>query len=277
MLPCEENHIASASCENRHIDGDACANNALRLNRAIAQTGTCSRRKADELVLAGRISINGVQEKNPGTKVTGCDSIELDGSPLVPSPPLAWYMLNKPVHTICTLSDPQGRRTVLDLLPDQLRKPGLFPVGRLDYFSEGLLLLTNDGELANRLMHPRYHLAKTYRVIVRGRVADAAISSMENGMSLEDGTKVMPVEVKARKLAHGNTSLELVLRQGLNRQIRRMCAVLGITILKLKRIRAGSLELGDLPPGAFRKLTRAEVNSLYQEVHLADPVKSGFD
>lgn len=177
-------------------------------------------------------------------------------------------MLHKPVQVICTLHDPQGRPTVLDCLTRSMRRNRVYPVGRLDYFSEGLLLLTNDGALAQRLMHPRHHQPKTYDVLIRGQVPPAALEEMRRGMTLAEGEKLHPVEVESRMQANGHTRLRMILHQGVNRQIRRMCRDLGLTILRLKRIRLGPLELGDLPVGESRFLSRQEIAALLRAVDI---------
>lgn len=273
---CENNNNSNRDCAKMHnmVDPGASANipqnggPGLRLNRAIAAAGAASRRKADELIKAGHVRVNGETELNPACQVTLKDRIELDGRPLDLSPPLIYLMLNKPTHVVTTAHDPQGRKTVLDLLPPHLKNLRVYPVGRLDYFSEGLLLLTNDGALANRLMHPRHHLPRLYEVRIRGAVPDRALAQMENGMCLEDGTRLLPVRANSRRLADGNTLLCLELRQGVNRQIRRMCDQLGLVILSLKRVAEGSLDLGNLKSGEVRELAKKEVDALYQATHL---------
>ena len=226
----------------------------MRLNKAIAATGLCSRRKADELILAGRVSVDGKPEPNPGRQVLPFESIAVDGRILSAPQAYTYLMLNKPVHVVCTVSDPEGRPTVLDCLTPEYTALRLYPVGRLDYFSEGLLLLTNDGQLAQRLTHPRHHQPKTYEVLVRG-------------MRLSEGEDIMSVDVTAQPVG-GNTLLQMVLRQGLNRQIRRMCRDLGLTILRLCRVAQGALRLGDLPSGKTRPLTDAEIARLRESAGL---------
>ncbi|MDE7370791.1 MAG: rRNA pseudouridine synthase [Desulfovibrio sp.] len=248
--------------ENTHADGQ-------RLNKAIAASGLCARRKADELIFAGRVSVDGTPETNPGRRVGPGEIISVDGKPLSTKQEFAYLLLNKPVGTVCTLSDPQGRPTVMDCLPETARGLGLFPVGRLDFFSEGLLLLTNDGELANRLTHPRHHVDKTYEVLVRGPVPEEALETMRAGMRLSDGTPLLPVA--ASRMEGGDergTLLRLVLRQGVNRQIRRMCEDLGLTILRLKRVAQGPLRLGNLKPGETRFLKMEEVRALRKSAGL---------
>lgn len=266
LTPCENNHdpLSPELASNRE---DLAYEKGIRLNRAIASAGAASRRKADELIKAGRVKVNGETALNPATQVASADRIELDNILLDLSPPLVYLMLNKPTHTVTTAHDPQGRKTVLDLLPAEFKNLRLYPVGRLDYFSEGLLLLSNDGELANRLMHPRHHLPKLYEVRIRGGVSAKALAQMESGMLLEDGTRLLPVKAKTRPLADGDSLLVLELRQGVNRQIRRMCDQLGLVILSLKRIAQGPLELGNLKSGELRRLTKKEVDALYRATH----------
>ena len=247
------------------------AEEGLRLNKAIAASGLCARRKADELIFAGRVSVNGVPETTPGRRVLPGDSVAVDGKPLPARREHAYLLLHKPVGTVCTVSDPQGRPTVMDLLPETARGLGLFPVGRLDYFSEGLLLFTNDGDLANRLIHPRHHVDKVYEVLVRGDVPERHLEIMRSGMRLSDGTPLLPVEA-ARVLTQDRrgTLLRLVLRQGVNRQIRRMCDDLGLTILRLTRVAEGGLSLGTLKAGETRLLEPAEVRALRKSAGLPE-------
>lgn len=235
----------------------------VRLNKAIAASGLCARRKADELIFAGRVAVDGHVETNPGRRILPRERISVDGSPLRTRQEAAYLLLHKPVQTVCTLSDPQGRRTVMDCLPEAARGLGLFPVGRLDYFSEGLLLLTNDGELANRLTHPRHHVDKVYEVLVRGPVEERQLEVMRGGMRLSDGTPLLPVAAERMDGPDGrDTRLRLTLRQGVNRQIRRMCDDLGLTILRLRRVSLGILHLGKLRPGEARFLEPKEWKAL---------------
>lgn len=250
-----------------------CGDKRVRLNRALASAGICSRRKADELILTRRVRINGAIVGNPAIRVSPEDKLEIDDRIIPPAPAKIYLLLNKPGRIVCTAHDPQGRKTVLDLLPPKYRAFRLYPVGRLDYFSEGLLLLTNDGDFAYRLTHPRHEILKTYRVIIAGGVPDAALEAMRSGMTLDDGKKLLPVKARKQVLRDGNAMLTLTLRQGINRQIRRMCARLNLTILKLVRIREGSLSLGNLLPGQIRELTRQEAGSIFQEVRPKQSLK----
>ncbi|SBV93898.1 putative enzyme [uncultured delta proteobacterium] len=245
------------------------ADTGLRLNKAIAQAGLASRRAADAMIQEGRVAVNGVVVTEPGTRIDpAADAVTVDGAPL--SKPAtqshAYLLCNKPVQVVSTARDPQGRRTVVDLLPRTFAGLRLYPVGRLDYFSEGLLLLTDDGEMTLRLTHPRYHLPKTYRVTVREEPSRAMLETMRRGMTLAEGEKLAPVE--ARLLPGKGFVLEMVLNQGINRQIRRMCRDLGLTILRLVRTDIGPLHLGDLAPGAVRELSQNELTALKKAVGL---------
>ncbi len=242
----------------------------LRLNRALAQAGVCSRRKADELIQAGRVRVNGALVESPGLRIDPArDTVAVDGRTIALGRDEELYLLlHKPPHVMTTLSDPEGRGTVLDLLPPDLAAQRPVPVGRLDYMSEGLLLLTTDGELTLRLTHPRYHLPKVYQVQVRGRVAPEALAVIRKGQRLSDGTKLAPAEVRVLHQDARNTLLELTLIQGVNRQIRRMCQDLGLTILFLRRSAQGPVQLGDLPRGAWRRLRADEVAALRGSVGL---------
>ncbi|MBQ9452452.1 MAG: rRNA pseudouridine synthase [Desulfovibrio sp.] len=242
----------------------------MRLNKAIAATGFCSRRKADEYIFSGCVFVNNIIETNPARHIRfERDVISVDGKTLEKPHKFTCILLHKPVHVVCTLNDPQGRPTIIDILPKKYKQIRLYPVGRLDYFSEGLLLLTNDGQLAQRLMHPRYHQPKTYEVLVRGNVSEKKLMTIRNGMHLTDGDDVDPLEVEATALPSGNTQLRMVLCQGLNRQIRRMCRDLGLIILRLRRIAQGILRLGDLPYGSVRPLTPMEYLDLRKSVNLS--------
>ncbi len=231
-----------------------------RLNKAIAAAGYCSRRKADELIFAGRVTVNDQKIETPAHQVHEEDRIVVDGHLLQQRQPFLYYLLHKPVQIVCTLHDPQGRPTILSLLPEELKKARVYPVGRLDYFSEGALLLTNDGQWANRLMHPRHHVSKEYEVLVRGHVEPSFLEQARCGMRLPDGTPLLPAEIWAHAAPRGATLLRIILHQGINRQIRRMCAEANLTILRLRRVRVGHVTLGALPKGTLRPLTQQEID-----------------
>lgn len=231
-----------------------------RLNKFLASTGLCSRRLADELIEAGRVTINDHPARQ-GERVLPGDTVCVDGRVVQTEEEQVTLMLNKPVKVLSTVRDPEGRPTVIDLIPDSYRHLRLFPVGRLDYYSEGLILLTNDGSLAQRLMHPSHASCKVYRVLVRGRVTEAVLERMRGGMRLAEGDVTARAGVQAEAHEKG-TVLTITLQQGLNRQIRRMCRDCGLVVLRLKRIAEAGLELGSLQPGRVRRLTAAEVAAL---------------
>lgn len=233
----------------------------VRLQKALAAAGVCSRRAAEALIADGRVRVNGVVVTELGTKVDpGRDHIEVDGRAVSPRERLVYVLLNKPAGYLTTARDPQGRRTVLELVsqPDGAR---LFPVGRLDADTEGLLLLTNDGELANLLLHPRYHVAKRYTAVVRGEVREEALERLRTGLTLDDGPTA-PAEARILRRDPGKTVVEIVLREGRKRQVKRMLAAVGHPVLRLRRDAFGPLVLGDLEVGGSRLLTAEEVDAL---------------
>ena len=224
----------------------------MRLNAYLARAGVASRRRADELIKAGRVRVNG----DPGrlnTFVAARDVVEVDGR-RVERQPLAHVLLNKPAGVVTTASDPQGRRTVVDLVGHPAR---VVPVGRLDAETTGALLLTNDGPLAHRLAHPRYGVEKVYVAEVEGRPDAEALRRLRQGVELDDG-----VTAPARVRRLGPSRLELTLHEGRNRQVRRMCEAVGHPVRRLHRVRYAGLGVDDLAPGAWRELTAAEIRRL---------------
>ncbi len=239
----------------------------LRLNKVLARAGIASRRGADELILAGKVKVNGQIITQAGTKIAPqTDVIEVNGKELRgnTAQQSVYIKLYKPIEIVCTVRDPQKRKTVIDLLPSDLRATRLFPIGRLDYYSEGLLLLTNDGDFTHRLLHPKYNHPKTYEVLVREDVPEASLKLMRAGMRLSEGEKLAPVQARIHKKIPRGTLLELVLVQGVNRQIRRMCRDLDLTILRLKRIAQAGIQLGSLKPGQWAHLTTHELQTAQQ-------------
>lgn len=231
-----------------------------RLQKIIAAAGITSRRAAEELILAGRVAVNGTIVTELGSKADPRkDLVTLDGQPIKPADKLYYVLLHKPAGYVTSLKDPQGRQLVTELVKEIGER--LFPVGRLDYNSEGLLLLTNDGEWANRLMHPRHQVDKEYHVRVRGKVDPQQIRKLAEGIELEDGPTAAAT-VNLLKSDQQNDWLSITIREGRNRQVRRMCAAVGLAVVRLRRIRYGSLTLGGLQPGEFRLLTKAEAQSL---------------
>lgn len=240
----------------------------LRLNKALSQAGVCSRRKADDLILAGRVRVNRETVTQLGTRIRpGQDRLEVDGRAVslrLETQSHLYLALHKPIQVVTTLSDPQGRTTVADLLPSELASSRVLPAGRLDYLSEGLLLMSTDGEFIHRLTHPSHQVSKTYLVRVQGRLENEHLEAMRSPMRLEDGTRLAPVQVQVlRRLSREDLWLEMMLSQGVNRQIRRMCRDLGLAVLRIIRTRQGPVELGDLPPGKVRRLSNQERDAVY--------------
>jgi 23S rRNA pseudouridine2605 synthase len=230
----------------------------MRLAKHLAHAGVASRRAAEALIAEGRVRVGGEVVTDPARDVDGSEGIAVDGRPVGPAGhDRVVYALNKPAGVVSTARDTHGRRTVVDLVPDAGTR--LYPVGRLDADTTGLLLLTDDGDLAHRLTHPRFEVPKTYRARVGGGpISDRALARLREGVELDDG-RTAPARV--RRLGPGR--LELVLREGRTRQVRRMCEAVGHPVVELRRVAFGSLMLGDLPPGAVRRLTPGEVEGLW--------------
>ncbi len=249
-----------------HKTTDTNAATTVRINKALADAGMCSRRKAEEYIVKGRVMVNGVVVTDLAHKVGTDDSIHVDGQKISRNTKHTYLILHKPIQSICTANDPEGRTTIFDILPPAWQSERLFTVGRLDYFSEGVLIITNDGHMAQKLAHPSHHLPKTYHVTIREKVTEEHIELMKKGMRLAEGEVLAPI--KARLLKHKSDVhndayiLEMTLQQGINRQIRRMCRDLHLTILKLVRVAQGPICLGDLPVGHARALTEKEVDLL---------------
>ncbi len=230
-----------------------------RIQKILSAAGVCSRRLAEEYLRAGRITVNG-QTAGVGAKADpAADEIKLDGKTIAAIPPRVYLMLNKPRGYVTTLSDEFGRPTVIDLTADCGER--IFPIGRLDRDSDGLLLLTNDGALAERLSHPRYETEKEYHVTIGGNLKNC-VERLESVTEL-DGKPLARVKISVIAKESGHWTLSLVLRQGLNRQIRRMCQEASLSVLRLQRVREGNILLGDLPQGQWRYLTDEEVRDAY--------------
>ncbi|MCY7304530.1 MAG: rRNA pseudouridine synthase [Thermoleophilia bacterium] len=230
----------------------------MRLNRYLARAGIASRRAADELIKKGRVTVNG-QRGELNTFVAARDVVEVDGE-RVGKQDLAHVLLNKPLGVVTTASDPEGRPTVVDLVGYEAR---VVPVGRLDIDTSGILLLTNDGDLAHRLAHPRYGVEKTYVADIEGDLTQPAIAALAAGVELEDGTTA---PARARQL--GRSRVELVLHEGRNRQVRRMCEAVGFPVVRLRRTGYAGLDVSKVPTGESRALTRDEVEALRRLVGL---------
>jgi 23S rRNA pseudouridine2605 synthase len=228
----------------------------MRLAKYLAHCGVASRRASERLIAERRVSVGGEVVTDPARDVDASSGVEADGRPVLPEPHEVW-MLNKPLNVTSTAREPGKRRAVTDLVDSERR---LYPVGRLDADSTGLILLTNDGELANRMTHPRYGIAKTYRARLRRRLTDDQVRRLSEGVKLDDGPTA-PAE--ARKV--GDRVLELTIAEGRNRQVRRMVRKVGNDVLDLRRVRFGPLELGDLATGRARRLSRSEVRRLWKD------------
>jgi 23S rRNA pseudouridine2605 synthase len=227
-----------------------------RLQKVLARSGVASRRVSEDLISSGRVTING-KVATLGDKARELDHIELDGVPILRDPNLVHYLLHKPRTVVSTASDPEGRETVVDLVSSEAR---IFPVGRLDADSEGLIILTNDGDLTQRLTHPSFGVPKEYLAHVQGVPTPAAIRRLREGIKLEDGV-TSPAEVSMPQ----DGLLRLVIHEGRNRQVRRMCEAVGHPVLRLVRVRIGPITDSSLSAGEWRSMTRDEVRSLYEE------------
>lgn len=232
---------------------------AERLQKLIAAAGLCSRRSAEEWIAQGRVSVNGRQAHLGDCADLSLDSVLVDGVPLGRNDRKRYLMLNKPRGYVCTLSDEKGRPTVAELVKDCGVR--VFPVGRLDLDSEGLLLLTNDGEWMQRILHPKYEVNKTYHVTVAGEVGDAA--KKLSRLTQIDGEAIRPAQVEILYRGRETAELAFTIHEGKNRQIRRMCAAVGLCVKRLRRVAEHDLLLGDLPIGVWRDLTEREL-SLFQ-------------
>lgn len=228
-----------------------------RLHKILAARGVASRRASEELIQAGRVWVDGRVVTKLGTLVSQDADIQVDGR-VIAKPKLAYYMLNKPRGYVTTLSDDRGRRDVGGLIKGLRAR--VYPVGRLDAETEGLILLTNDGELTNILTHPRFKIEKTYVVVVKGRMEEDAVDRLRKGIYLREGK--VTAQVRIIKASRDTTALEMVITQGYNRQIRRMLAAVGYNVKRLERTKFGPLKVKGLPKGAFRLLKREEIEAL---------------
>lgn len=228
----------------------------MRLAKYLAHAGVASRRAAEEIVRDGRVTVGGEVVTDPARDVDASSAVTVDGEPVRGAEDRVVWLLNKPEGVVSTAKDTHGRRTVVDLVDAGGRR--LYPVGRLDADATGLILLTNDGELANALTHPRYEVPKTYRVrVAKPPVGDRAVRALREGVMLEDG-----VTAPARVRRDGRDVLEITIHEGRNRQVKRMCEAVGHRVLALERIAFGPLRLGELPRGRARRLSGSELDRL---------------
>ncbi len=233
-----------------------------RLNKFLAQAGVASRRQADRLIEAGKVSVNGVVCSNLGVQIDpDHDLVRVEGDLVGVKQTYEYWILNKPPGYLTTVHDPFGRATVMDLLPKTTAR--LYPVGRLDLDTSGLLIFTNDGELALALTHPRHLVEKIYLAKVKGIPESSAIERLETGLLLADGP-TSPAKIALEKVENGNAILKVTIREGRKRQVRRMLQAVGYPVLELKRIAMGSLSLGDLKEGTVRPVTQSELHQLLE-------------
>ena len=235
----------------------------MRLQKYMAECGVASRRKCEEYIAAGRVEVNGMVVTEMGVQVEETDEVLFDGKPIQPERRQQYIMLNKPQGVVTTLSDPQGRKTVRDLITDIPER--IYPVGRLDYDTEGLLLLTNDGELMQNITHPSKEVEKLYVVRVRGQLTEQALGRLESGVTLDDGHRTAPAKVTLLPddPAHmGQKNLTIAVHEGHNRLVRRMFQAVGTQVVYLRRERIGTLSLGHLKVGTWRHLSEKEVEYL---------------
>ena len=232
----------------------------MRINKFLSSLGIASRRAIDKYIEEGRIKVNGVIAST-GIDVTEEDEIYIDNKKIETNriEEKVYFMLNKPLEVLSASSDDRGRKTVVDLIKTDKR---IFPIGRLDYMTSGLILLTNDGELFNRLVHPKSEIYKKYYIKVFGEVKKEEMEELKKGVLLEDG-KTLPAKVSGIKYDKNKTSMYISIREGRNRQIRRMIEKFGYKVLMLRREKIGELSLGDLKEGKYRELTREEIEYLY--------------
>ena len=234
----------------------------IRINKYIAEAGISSRRGADELILEGKVKVNGKVVLEPGMAVDEKDKVIVDGEPVKPRMK-KYVIFNKPAGYITTNDDPQDRRTIYHILPEEMRH--LKPAGRLDKDSSGLLILTNDGDLIQQLTHPKEHVSKVYRVMAQGRVSGGDVSKMANGIEIEKG-KIAHAETIVLDYSKEISTLQIRLYQGYNRQIRKMLDALGHPVVSLKRIAHANLVVDGLKKGEYRFLKRSEVTALFNHL-----------
>ena len=235
----------------------------VRLQKYIAMSGIASRRGAENLIDQGRIFVNGNKVTEQGIKVEiGADSVYVDGKPIKIKNKKYYIMLNKPVGYVSTAKDQFDRPTVVDIIKNDISDVRIFPVGRLDYDTEGLLLLTNDGDFTYRVTHPKFHIDKTYIAVLKGGMSISGINKIRNGVYIDDGFKTSPAQAEILDAYDGHTYVKITIHEGKNRQVRKMFEAVGNKVVGLQRIKIGSVELGHLPLGRWRHLTSHEINYL---------------
>lgn len=231
----------------------------IRLQKYMAEAGVASRRKCEELIAQGRVEVDGKVVSEPGTRVGGDEIIKIDGKEFIREQKKVYILLNKPVGVISSAKDQFSRKTVLDLVEGVNER--IYPVGRLDYDTSGIIILTNDGEFANRLTHPSYEQEKTYRAQIRGRLNEDEIRMLESGIIIED-YRTSPAKVKVIQTTPRDTTAEITIHEGRNRQVRKMFESVGHPVLRLKRTGIGAIGVGGLEEGSWRYLSKNEIDTL---------------
>ncbi len=234
----------------------------MRLQKYLALAGVASRRSAEQMITDGRVSVNGVVVSELGTKVSDGDTVLLDGVLVMPEKKKYYIMLNKPMGYVTTVKDEEGRNTVTELVSDIDAR--VYPVGRLDYNTEGLLLMSNDGDFTFKVTHPKHKLNKVYQAVVKGNVSRFDINKLEKGVYI-DGKKTAPCKAQILGCEKNLTTIEITIHEGRNRQVRKMCEAIGYPVVYLKRVQIGNIILGNLPLGRWRHLNPNEVKSLMAE------------
>lgn len=235
----------------------------VRLQKYIAMSGIASRRGAESLISEGRVTVNGNKVTEQGIKVEiGADSVFVDGKSVKTKNKKYYIMLNKPVGYVSTAKDQFDRPTVVDIIKNDISDVRIFPVGRLDYDTEGLLLLTNDGDFTYKVTHPKFHMEKTYIAVVKGGMTISGINKIRNGVYIDDGFKTSPAQAEILDAYDGHTYVKITIHEGKNRQVRKMFEAVGNKVVGLQRIKIGNVELGNLPLGRWRHLTSYEISYL---------------
>lgn len=234
----------------------------VRLQKYIAMCGVASRRAAESLISEGRVKVNGKTVNEQGIKVEiGADTVAVNGKDIKPDRKNYYIMLNKPIGYVSTVHDQFERPTVVDLLKNEI-KTRIFPVGRLDYDTEGLLLLTNDGDFTYKVTHPKFKVDKTYIAVLKGGISIKGLAALRKGVKLDDGFVTSPAQLEMLDADNGHTTIKITIHEGKNRQVRRMFESVGAKVAELQRISIGNVELGTLPLGRWRYLTAHEINYL---------------
>ncbi len=253
--------------EQQNETGEEVAGQGERLARFLAHAGIASRRHSEELIAAGRVQVNGLTVTTQGARIDpSSDRVSVDGKAVEAPAQHVYILLHKPTGYVSTVHDPQGRPTVLDLLPPALRALHVYPVGRLDIDTSGLLLLTNDGDFALHLTHPRFSMEKHYRAFVQGHPSATTLDILRNGITITEDNgnrhKTAPAQVRLLKRVGSNSWLALTIHEGRKRQVRRMLAAAGHPVMQLERVGIGKLTLSNLPSGQWRNLTKAEIGMM---------------